>query len=45
MKHNGCILLESKSIKKVVGNGGNSGRVYVPRSWIGKEVIIIKVSK
>ena len=26
---------------KVVGDGGASGRIYLPKSWIGKKVIII----
>jgi putative transposon-encoded protein len=28
-------------IEKVVSAGGNSGRVYVPREWIGKRVKIV----
>lgn len=28
-------------IKKGVGDGGDSGRIYVPKSWIGKQVVII----
>jgi putative transposon-encoded protein len=28
-------------IEKVVKEGGNSGRIYVPKSWIGKKVKII----
>jgi len=30
-------------IEKVVKSGGNSGRVYVPREWIGKKVKIVLV--
>ena len=26
---------------KAVGDGGASGRIYLPKSWIGKKVIII----
>jgi putative transposon-encoded protein len=28
-------------IEKTVNPGGNSGRVYVPKSWIGKKVTIL----
>jgi len=28
-------------LEKVVREGGNSGRVYLPKSWIGKRVKII----
>ena len=28
-------------VEKVVSAGGNSGRVYVPRDWIGKRVKIV----
>ena len=27
--------------EKIVGNGGASGRIYVPKSWIGESVIVI----
>ena len=27
--------------EKVVGDGGASGRIYVPKSWIGKKIVII----
>jgi len=30
-------------IEKVVSAGGNSGRVYVPREWIGKRVKIVLI--
>jgi putative transposon-encoded protein len=29
------------SIDRDVGNGGNSGRVYVPRSWVGRKVTVL----
>lgn len=28
-------------IHKSVGDGGDSGRIYVPKSWVGKDVTII----
>jgi len=28
-------------IEKVVKDAGNSGRVYVPKAWVGKKVKII----
>lgn len=34
-----------ESVKKIVKAQGNSGRVYLPPSWIGKEVIIILPEK
>jgi len=30
-----------KSVDREVGDGGNSGRVYVPKSWIGKKVTVL----
>ena len=30
-------------VEKVVSPGGNSGRVYVPKDWIGKKVKIVLV--
>ena len=28
-------------VNKEVGDGGDSGRVYVPKTWIGKKVTVI----
>lgn len=28
-------------IEKVVKSSGNSGRVYVPKEWVGKKVTIL----
>ena len=28
-------------IKKKVADGGTSGRVYVPKKWVGKKVAIV----
>ena len=30
-------------VEKVVSKGGNSGRVYVPREWVGKRVKIVLI--
>lgn len=30
-------------IDKEVGPGGNSGRVFVPKAWVGKKVKILLV--
>lgn len=30
-----------ESIEKEVRNGGNSGRVFVPKSWAGRKVRIL----
>ena len=30
-------------IEKSVEKGGNSGRIYVPKKWIGKKVRIILI--
>lgn len=30
-------------IEKVVKSGGNSGRVYVPKEWIGRRVKILLI--
>jgi len=30
-------------IEKIVSTGGNSGRVYVPKEWIGKRVKIVLI--
>lgn len=32
-------------IKKDVGDAGSSGRVFVPKSWIGRRVAIILLPK
>ena len=41
----GRIKLEvygEEMVGKVVGASGNSGRVYLPREWVGSRVIIIR---
>jgi len=30
-------------VEKVVSPGGNSGRVYVPKGWVGKRVKIVLI--
>jgi len=30
-----------ESLEKIPAGGGNSGRVYVPKEWVGKRVKII----
>ncbi len=30
-----------ETIEKAVRNGGNSGRVFVPKSWAGRKVRIL----
>ena len=30
-------------VEKMVSAGGNSGRVYVPKDWIGKRVKIVLI--
>ena len=30
-----------ESREKIVAEGGTSGRIYLPKSWVGKEVIVI----
>lgn len=32
-------------IKKNVGDGGTSGRIYVPKKWVGQEVAIVLLGK
>lgn len=32
-------------IKKTVGDGGDSGRIYVPKSWLGETVQIVRLSR
>ncbi|RLI78422.1 hypothetical protein DRP05_07220 [Archaeoglobales archaeon] len=34
-------LMGYEAIEKVVKPSGDSGRVYVPKSWVGKKVKII----
>ena len=36
-----CPILDKESKTKFVSKAGNSGRVYVPKSW--KKVLIIKL--
>ena len=38
-----CVLMKHKNKTKIVGDGGNSGRIYVPKAWIGKKVVILLV--
>jgi putative transposon-encoded protein len=28
-------------LEKVVKEGGNSGRIYLPKSWVGKRVKVV----
>lgn len=40
----GGFIQESKGyeiIEKEVSTGGNSGRIFVPRAWVGKHVKIV----
>ena len=30
-----------ESIKKIVKAQGNSGRIYLPVSWVGREVLVV----
>lgn len=30
-------------VKKTVRRGGNSGHIYVPKAWMGKEVVVVLV--
>lgn len=32
-------------VEKTVVLGGNSGRIYVPRGWVGKKVGVIRVER
>lgn len=32
-------------IEKVVKPSGNSGRVYLPKSWIGEIVVIVRTGR
>lgn len=32
-------------ITKTVGDGGDSGRIYVPIGWLGDYVIVVHLSK
>ena len=38
MKFEGFEVLE-----KLVQSSGNSGRVYVPKKWIGKKVRVVRI--
>jgi len=31
-------------LQKTVGDGGDSGRIYVPKSWMGETVKIVRLS-
>ena len=31
------------TVEKEVANGGNSGRVFVPRAWVGRKVRVYLV--
>ena len=32
-----------EAVEKTVVRGGNSGRIYVPKSWIGKKVRAVRI--
>ncbi len=32
-----------EAVEKAVVRGGNSGRIYVPKSWIGKRVRAVRI--
>ena len=32
-----------EAVEKVAVSGGNSGRIYVPKSWIGKKVRAVRI--
>lgn len=32
-------------LQKTVGDGGDSGRIYVPKSWMGETVKIVRLSR
>lgn len=32
-------------IDKKVGNGGDSGRIYLPNEWIGETVKVVRLSR
>ena len=32
-------------VEKRADKGGNSGRVYVPKAWIGKKVRVVLIDK
>lgn len=38
-----CVLTGYEMLEKKVTKSGNSGRVYVPIDWIGKNVKIILI--
>ena len=32
-----------EAVEKTAERGGNSGRIYVPKSWIGKKVRAVRI--
>lgn len=38
-------LIGYEMFEKTVTKGGNSGRVYVPPSWIGKRVKVVLIEE
>lgn len=34
---------DPRTVKKTVREGGNSGRIYLPRAWIGEEVLAVSL--
>jgi len=32
-----------EAVEKTAVRGGNSGRIYVPKSWIGKKVRAVRI--
>jgi len=45
MKFKTMIGSDDAPITRKVGDGGSSGRIYVPKSWIGGKVTVILEGK
>ena len=39
------VVYGKESVERKVGKTGSSGRVYVPSSWAGKRVLIIRLNE
>ncbi|MBW1705823.1 MAG: DUF2080 family transposase-associated protein [Deltaproteobacteria bacterium] len=45
MLYSKIVVYGAESMDKKVARSGNCGRVYLPSSWVGKKVIIIKMNE
>ncbi len=41
MTHTSTLTSDEPPVERTVGDGGTSGRIYVPKAWVGRRVTVI----